>query len=100
MTVAADKSFFHKINSGSIEAVVVTEETIRGMDFIWLKTVIMMNVPRSALEYLHICGRVGRLGGPGQALVIVDSDKEIARVKNFYNKLNISGENINMHHST
>lgn len=62
----------------------------------WLDTVFLMNVPRSALEYLHICGRVGRLGQSGQSLVIVDSKQEIRRVQNIYSKLNVTGKEIDV----
>lgn len=62
----------------------------------WLDTVFLMNVPRSALEYLHISGRVGRLGRPGQALVVVDSKKEVERMERFYRKVHVKGEEIDM----
>lgn len=88
------------IDTGSTKAVIATEETIRGTDFMWLDTVFLMNVPRSALEYLHICGRVGRLGQPGQSLVIVDSKQEIRRVRNIYSKLNVTGEEIDIKSSS
>ena len=74
----------------------MTEETIRGTDFMWLDTVFLMNVPRSALEYLHISGRVGRLGRPGQALLIADSKKEIERMQRIYRKVQVDGEEIDI----
>lgn len=61
----------------------------------WLDTVFLLNVPRSALEYLHISGRVGRLGRPGKALLIADSNKEIERMKRIYRQIHVSGEEIN-----
>ena len=79
---------------GDIEAVVATEETVRGTDFVWLDAVLLMNVPCSALEYLHICGRVGRLGKKGEALVVVDSTREIKRMERMYKKLKINGKGI------
>lgn len=82
--------------TGGIEAIVATEETIRGTDFVWLDTVFLMNVPRSALEYLHISGRVGRLGRPGRALVIVDSKKEIERMLRIYRKVHVTGEEMDI----
>jgi superfamily II DNA/RNA helicase len=62
----------------------------------WLDAVFLLNVPRSALEYLHICGRVGRLGRPGQAFVIVDSNKEIERMQKMYGEVHVSGEGIDI----
>lgn len=85
---------------GDIEAVVATEETIRGTDFMWMDRVFLMNVPRSALEYLHISGRVGRLGRPGHALVVVDSKKEIEHMGRIYRKVHVVGEEIDIKVST
>lgn len=81
---------------GDIDAIVATEETIRGTDFLWLDTVFLMNVPRSALEYLHISGRVGRVGRSGRALVVVDSKQEIKRMERIYSKVNVIGEEIDL----
>ncbi len=77
---------------GCTDAIVVTEETVRGIDFIWLECVLLMNVPRSASEYLHICGRVGRLGQPGQAVTIVDPGREMTRMQSLYRQLEIVAE--------
>lgn len=62
----------------------------------WLDKVFLMNVPRSALQYLHISGRVGRLGKPGQALVVVDSKKEIERLGRIYREVHVDGEEIDI----
>ena len=83
---------------GDVQAVVATEETIRGTDFMWLDTVFLMNIPRSTTEYLHMCGRVGRLGQTGQAMVIVDSKNEIRRIKKIYSELNVCHEEIDINH--
>lgn len=60
----------------------------------WLDCVLLMNVPRSSKEYLHICGRVGRLGRQGQAIIIIDSDRELTRMQSLYNNLKINGEKL------
>ena len=74
--------------------VVCTEETVRGLDFMWLNSVYLMVVPRTTSEYLHLCGRVGRVGRRGRAIVIVEDEKEQTRMKAHYRKLNVHGRDL------
>ena len=79
--------------------VVCTEETVRGLDFMWLSSVYLMVVPRTASEYLHLCGRVGRVGRRGRAIVIVEDEKERTRMKAHYMKLHVHGRDLCDHYS-
>ena len=78
--------------------VVCTEETVRGLDFMWLSSVYLMVVPRTASEYLHLCGRVGRVGRRGRAIVILEDEKEQTRMKTHYMKLNVQGRELSDHY--
>ncbi len=86
--------FLKAFKNGDIEIVIATEETVRGLDFPWLQTVYILEVPRTASEYLHLCGRVGRVGRCGQAVVVVESPSEKRRLDNHYKKLRVDGEAI------
>lgn len=89
------EQFLEDFKSGKIEMVVATEETVRGLDFVWLTTVYLMVVPRSASEYLHLCGRVGRVGRQGRAIVILEDEKERTRMISHYMKLHVQGKELN-----
>ncbi len=84
--------FLKAFESGEIELVIATEETVRGLDFPWLSTVYVLEVPRTANEYLHLCGRVGRVGRRGRAVVITENPRETRRLESHYKKLGVEGE--------
>ena len=88
------QQFIEDFKSGRIEMVVCTEETVRGLDFMWLSSVYLMVVPRTASEYLHLCGRVGRVGRHGRAIVILEDEKEQTRMKGHYIKLSVHGKDL------
>ena len=88
------EQFIEDFKSGKIELVVCTEETVRGLDFTWLSTVYLMVVPRTASEYLHLCGRVGRVGRQGRAIMILEEEKELTRIVGHYMKLGVRGRDI------
>ena len=84
------EEFLTRFQAGEIQLAVGTEETVRGLDFPWVQTVYIMEVPRTAQEYLHLCGRVGRVGRAGQAVVLLLSS-ELPRLHRHYAKLNVKG---------
>ena len=84
------KEFLERFQTGQIQLAVGTEETVRGLDFPWVRTVYVMEVPRTAQEYLHLCGRVGRVGRAGQAVVLLVGS-ELPRLFRHYAKLSIKG---------
>ena len=85
------QKFLEAFKNGKIELVIATEETVRGLDFPWLDSVYLFEVPRTANEYLHLCGRVGRVKRRGRSIVIVESVLEKRRLGMHYNKLRVSG---------
>lgn len=85
------QKFLESFRRGEIELVVATEETVRGLDFPWLNSVYLFEVPRTASEYLHLCGRVGRVKRCGQSIVIVENEVEKRRLGMHYKKLGVKG---------
>jgi superfamily II DNA/RNA helicase len=49
----------------------VPEESVRGLDVHGATHVFIMNRPKSALEYVHDAGRVGRMGAHGTAVSVM-----------------------------
>ena len=88
--------FLNDFKSGRVQIVVATEETVRGLDFTWLNTVYILEVPRNASEYLHLCGRVGRLGNVGRAVVFASGSQELKRLMLHYKNLQVEGKNIDL----
>eukprot|EP00731_Ephydatia_muelleri_P021485 Em0014g76a len=82
--------FTEDFRQGRVQIAVGTEETVRGLDFSWLDTVFILETPRSAAEYLHLCGRVGRAGKRGRAVVFVDSEQEMRRQRMHYARLGVT----------
>ncbi|ORC87448.1 putative ATP-dependent DEAD/H RNA helicase [Trypanosoma theileri] len=50
---------------------ICTASSVRGLDINDLTHVVILATPRSATEYAHWCGRVGRFGGHGVSVVIM-----------------------------
>ena len=85
------KDFIGRFRAGAIKLVVGTEETVRGLDFPWVSNVFLTEVPRNPKEYIHLCGRVGRIGRDGTAIVLVDEAKnELPRLLRQYASLAIN----------
>ena len=58
--------------------IVATLATVRGIDLPDLSHVFMLGVPegRSGDAYLHVAGRVGRFGGRGKVVTVVEERTE------------------------
>ena len=85
-------SFMEDFKQGKINFAIGTEETVRGLDFTWLETVYTLMVPKGATEYLHMCGRVGRVGKEGRTVTIVDLSveaKELSHLQMIYKHLKL-----------
>ncbi len=84
-----------KFEKGEIQLMVGNEETVRGLDFPFLDTVYLTELPRNATEYLHSAGRVGRCGREGRVVVMVHTPRDVGRLRRMYDRLgivNIEGE--------
>lgn len=90
------EKFLTEFQTGQINVVVGTEETVRGLDFKELDHVYLTEVARNIDAYLHQAGRVGRQGRPGTAttLVSVRNPRDEKRMQMEYRRLNLPFERI------
>lgn len=90
------EKFLTEFQTGQINVVVGTEETVRGLDFKELDHVYLTEVARNIDAYLHQAGRVGRQGRPGTAttLVSVRNPRDENRMQMEYRRLNLPFERI------
>lgn len=87
--------FVEMFKSGEVQLAVGTEETVRGLDFPWVGSVYLTEVPRNVEEYLHLCGRVGRLNQRGRAVVLVSNPaKDLPRLLRYYRSLGVEGSDV------
>jgi ATP-dependent RNA helicase DeaD len=86
------KEFEEKFKSGEIRIVVANYDIGRGINFEWLKYVIIVE-PTSISNtntYLHLSGRTGRLGKEGHVVSIMSNDNtSLTKVKQLQNYFNI-----------
>ena len=98
MDINKYRSFLRKFKNGDIEMVVGTEETVRGLDFSFVRTLYLTEVPRDGVEYLHLAGRVGRMGREGEVVVLIGGekqDRDTGRLERMYKKNDITNIKIN-----
>ncbi|KPA78187.1 putative RNA helicase [Leptomonas pyrrhocoris] len=70
--VAAMEDF----NSGVAQVLLCTDVAARGLDFVDVDTVLILNLPRYALApdtFVHRAGRTARVGKPGRCIVLHDA---------------------------
>lgn len=89
-------AFLKDFRKGVVQMAVASEESMRGLDFKFLTTMYMLVVPKNANEYLHLAGRVGRVGKRGAAIVMVGDDdyRNINRIQRIYKTLKLTGSEI------
>ena len=91
------EKFLHSFKEGEIQIVVSTEETVRGMDFPFVKHAFLTYVPELPEHYVHLAGRVGRANRKGAVTVVIDGDDELSerkRLKRRLSALNIKARKI------
>ena len=62
----------------------------RGWDFPLLSYVIILDLPSSPTHYLHMAGRVGRMGNSGTVYTFVAGERDLERLTNIYSQLWLS----------
>jgi len=65
------QEFVDSLAQGQTQVLVVKADTIRGLDLQDVMHVVFMQFPASSMDYLHMCGRTGRMGRAGNAISIV-----------------------------
>ena len=83
--------FLVELKRGNIDVGVGTEQTVRGLDFCFVDTVFLMEVPRNAQEYIHLAGRVGRMGRRGSVVVMVEDNdpRNSTRLRRIHSQLRV-----------
>jgi superfamily II DNA/RNA helicase len=68
---------YELFRSGKVPLLICTDAAARGLDFPSAGTVIMFDFPKSAVDYVHRAGRVGRAGSltPSAATATTGEDK-------------------------
>ena len=64
-----------------VKVLIATDLASRGIDTIAVRTVILYDVPHTAVDFIHRLGRTGRMGRRGRGIVLVGNDdrKDIVR---------------------
>lgn len=62
----------------------------RGWDLPTLKYVIVVDLPTTPAHYLHMAGRVGRMGQPGSVYTFVAGSRDLERLSNIYSVLRLA----------
>ena len=80
--------FLAELKRGDIDVVVSTEQTVRGLDYCFVDTVFLMEVPRKAQEYVHLAGRMGRRGSV--VVMVGDNDpRNSTRLRRIHTQLGV-----------
>ncbi len=62
----------------------------RGLDLPMLDYVIVVDLPESPTHYMHMAGRVGRMGRPGAVYTIVAGGRQLERLMSIYSCLRLT----------
>lgn len=60
------------IDGSKIKVLVTTDLLARGLNFIGIKNVILMDLPNTSVDLVHRVGRTGRMRQSGRVFVIID----------------------------
>ncbi len=63
------------------QVMVATSAFGAGVDYPYVRLVILDGLPHSMVDYVQMCGRAGRNGASSKAVLLFDSDSELQRVK-------------------
>ncbi len=91
------------IRTGRLQFVLVTDQCARGLDLVGLTHVFQLDVPASAITYLHRAGRVGRIG-PNHAnhtrcaVVTLTTVEQHHRLQRYAQALSIAVQPIALRH--
>jgi ATP-dependent RNA helicase DDX52/ROK1 len=84
-----------EFESGHIEMMITTYETVRGIDFSWLRSVYLIHPPKTkASVYIHCAGRTGRNGLEGTVTSFVLKNQKVSFMNMLKSKLGVSVQEI------
>ncbi|KAL7298467.1 hypothetical protein TKK_0008254 [Trichogramma kaykai] len=70
MPLEVRKGKFLKFQNGQVNILTTTDAGSRGLDTIYAKEIINFDFPLITAEYIHRCGRLGRIGSPMECRVL------------------------------
>lgn len=97
LTKDARKIALGMFREKKVDLLLTTDVASRGLDISQLTYVVNTEVPLTKESYLHRAGRVGRMGTTGAVITIVQ-DHTLNDLKKIANKLEISLEEVFLHH--
>lgn len=77
------------VDTGSV-LLVGSDVDARGWDLPMLRYVIIVDLPESPTHYLHMAGRVGRMGSPGEVYTIVAGQRDFERLTSIHSLLRVT----------
>lgn len=75
----------HDLEGSKVKILVTTDLLARGLNFIGIKNVILMGLPRSSVDLVHRLGRTGRMNQLGRVFIIADKKSKKSWVKGLGN---------------
>jgi superfamily II DNA/RNA helicase len=76
----------HECLDGAVVA--ITRSKCRGIDLINYQTVIIVGIPDSVEEFVHIAGRVGRNGAKGSVFLLHEPQQKVLNLLQTMNNTN------------
>ncbi|VDO17128.1 unnamed protein product [Brugia timori] len=58
-----------ELHNGTLRVIIATDVASRGLDFPQLRHIINYDFPRQISDYVHRCGRIGRIGSLHKCLM-------------------------------
>lgn len=77
----------HDLDGSKVKVLVTTDLLARGLNFIGIKNVILMGLPRSSVDLVHRLGRTGRMNQLGRVFIIADKKSKKSWVKGLGNAI-------------
>ncbi|ODV81923.1 ATP-dependent RNA helicase MRH4, mitochondrial [Suhomyces tanzawaensis NRRL Y-17324] len=75
------------MDRSKIKILVTTDLMARGLNFVGIKNVILMDLPRNSVDLVHRIGRTGRMRQSGRVFVIVDKKTRKSWIKGLPNAI-------------
>lgn len=77
----------HDPDGSKIKVLVTTDLLARGLNFLGIKNVILMDLPRLSVDLVHRIGRTGRMRQSGRVFVLVDKKTRKSWIKGLPNAI-------------
>lgn len=75
------------LDDSKIKVLVTTDLLARGLNFVGIKNVILMDLPNTSVDLVHRVGRTGRMRQSGRVFVIIDKKTKKSWIKGLPNAI-------------